>query len=143
MYYYVLTVDKIQLPGLPHHYVDFVNWFNKTYPRAELDYHFEEGKQGRLHIHGMVKSPTKIYINRLRTYLPKDEYHLNFEFVRTKVAWDVYRTKDVNKEADLLSKWYAEEYDFYNPESPQISEEYIEIPKIRNLFSRPLLSSLK
>lgn len=130
MYYYALTLDKISLPGLPHHYEEFVRWFKKSYPAAEFEYQYEEGKQGRLHIHAMVKTPKRIYINRLRRACPVSDYHLNFEVVRSRIAWDMYIAKESKTESELLSKWYAEEYDFYNPDPPEDSEEYIEIPRI-------------
>lgn len=137
MYYYALTLDKISKPSLPHYYETFIQEFTKAYPKAQFEYHYEEGKQGRLHIHGMVSSPTKIYVNRLKSLAPSSDYNLQYVFVKNQVAWKAYITKDSAKEAAILQKWRQEEYDFYHPLEDMSdysdcsqSEEYIEIPKI-------------
>lgn len=134
MYYYVLTLDKISNPpGFPSTYENIISLFKKMYPKATIDYNYEEGeKQMRLHIHALISSPTKIYINRLRSIVPKEDYSLHFETLRSELAWKAYMSKDKASEPELLSKWYAEQYDFYNPSISEESEEYIEIPKIRD-----------
>lgn len=143
MYYYALTLDKISKPALPIHYEDFIRNFVSEYPTSECEFHYEEGKQGRLHIHGMVKTPTKIYVNKLKRLAPSSDYNIQFVFVKNQVAWKAYIKKDINKETEILKKWKQEEYDFYHPLSDMsdqqsdaysdcsMSEEYIEIPKIR------------
>jgi len=145
MFYYALTLDKIQAPGFLVHYEKFIDSFKEAYPNATLEPHYEEGKQGRLHLHAMVASPTKIYINRLKKIAPSDTYSLNFELTKSRLAWEIYISLDTHLEHALISRWRQLEAEFYEKQDNDsehtensISEEYIEIPE--KFFSTDILS---
>jgi len=89
---------------------------------STISYNFEEGKQGRLHIHGMIQSPKKLYVKRLH---PGEGYSFQFETCKSEIAWHCYINKDKHKEHELLEKWGKLEREFYDDST----EEYIEIPK--------------
>lgn len=127
MYYYCLTLQKNDFPIFPCYYDTFIVNFRSKYPFAELVYHFEEGPHKKLHIHGMIKTPRRIYINRLH---PGEGYSCKLEFVKSQLAWDFYIRKGVKSEKSLLDKWRQDEVDFFTPPE-DLSEEYIEIPKIQ------------
>lgn len=132
MYYYAFTLDKVQLPSLPHYYL---NWLTtlKGSPGATVAYNFEEGKQGRLHIHGMVESPRRLYVKRLH---PGEGYSFHFEPVKSQIAWQCYIKKDKHKEHELLERWNKEEREFYkNPDPDEIDIPQYPQFDIRNLKS--------
>lgn len=110
MFYYAYTLDHVQR-GLPIDYEEFIRDVNKKYPNIEHVTRYEEGKQGRLHIHGMIKAQKRMYVNRIH---PGEGYSFKFEPVKSEIAWSMYINKDIKQEAQLLVKWKAIEIDFYS-----------------------------
>lgn len=143
MYYYAFSFTNLLLP-FPTSYSELMIWLQAEYPNATIKCHYEEGKRGILHIHGMIKNYRKIYISRLKKHLDSIEWNYDFGFVKSKAAWTAYCTKDTKIEQQILIRHTIRETEFHNPRSDSLSfdlnesdsesEEYIEEPVITDLI---------
>lgn len=109
MYYYATTIRKCALPAFPHHYEALKDNLSAKYPRANFNWNYE-GEAG-LHMHGMIETPTKIYINKLH---PGMGWNVDHQLVKSKSAWLNYIHSENRKEEDLLRRCVAEEKEFYS-----------------------------
>jgi len=111
MYYYATTIRKVAKPAFPHHYEAFRANLATKYPKAKFIWHYE-GDYG-LHLHGMIETPTKIYINKLH---PGTGWNVDHQLVKNKSAWMCYIQSQNNLELELLKRCLAEERAFYEPQ---------------------------
>lgn len=110
MYYYATTIRKVEKPAFPHYYESLKQEIATKYPKAKFIWHYE-GDYG-LHLHGMIETPTKIYINKLH---PGKGWNVDHQLVKNKSAWMCYITSQNGLEQQLLTKCLAEERAFYEP----------------------------
>lgn len=134
MYYYAYSFTNTELP-LPYRYDSLMYELQEKYPRADFQFHYEEGKRGILHIHGMVASPHKIYRNRIDNMISHGKWNYDWGFVKNSYAWNAYMTKDTAVQDELRMKWINEQNRFWQGKFDECStesgdsEEYIEIFK--------------
>lgn len=119
-YYYATTVRKVSQPVYISDYNTFLHDLKHKYPKAEVVYHFEEDKG--LHVHMMIKTPTRMYINKFH---PGRGWNVDHQMVKNLAAWQCYISKASKKENDLIlretckEQAHALDWHFNSPESPR------------------------
>lgn len=129
--YYAFTFMKNENPLLISDYVTEMNSIQKKYPKAQIVYHFELNKKNRLHIHGLIKTPTRIYINKLH---PGKGWSVDFSLVRNKAAWKAYMLKDTAYELDLIQNELQLEDDFHHPLSDDEEIQLVDYSNVPTLY---------
>lgn len=100
-YTYSLTVRKTALPVYITAYDNWIIQFKSKNPKADVEYHYES-KNG-LHFHAIIRSPRKIYINRIH---PGKGWNVDLSICRDEQAWTDYIRKDADKETTLINSQY-------------------------------------
>jgi len=122
-YYYSTTVRKVQLPVFITDYRNYLHKLQKDYPLAEIKAHYE-GTKG-LHVHLMIKTPKKMYINKMH---PGRGWNIDHQLCKNNAAWECYINKDSKKEAELINYEELKEMEFFD--TPVQSEEEDEINEL-------------
>lgn len=125
MFYYAFTFQKNTNPAFPCHYIEQIQCLEGKYPTADIAYVYEVGgKQNKLHIHGLCKSPKKMYINRIH---PGEGWSVDWSLIRSPSAWHMYMHKTNPDVQDrILNEYLQLEHEFYHPLDEE-SEELIDI----------------
>jgi len=115
MNYYSLTLQKTELPIFISDYEAFLTKLKADYPNMTIHSHYELGStNGYLHIHALIQSPTRMYINKVH---PGKGYKLDFQFTRHRAAWSAYINKDSLEEQALIMEQEQDEYEFRSSHS--------------------------
>lgn len=110
MYYYAFTLRKTQYPAFISFYEKQLIRWRKLFPLCRFLYYYEE--TSGLHVHGMIKSPDKIYIKNCGIH-PGKGYNLDFKLCKSVSAWGAYISKDHHKETSLINSEHELEYEHY------------------------------
>lgn len=100
---YSFTLVKTSNPVFISDYESQLASIQKLYPRSIMNSHFERGLLGRLHIHGLVENPSRMYINKIH---PGKGWNLDFKLLGPQdvTPWSRYIIKDISKETRLINE---------------------------------------
>lgn len=87
-------------------YDDVMSRLKERYPRMESTYHYEYDSRGLLHLHALITSPTRIYINKIH---PGPGWSVDFRPTQNMAAWLAYITKCIKDEINLINEEYEKE----------------------------------
>lgn len=111
MYYYALTIRKLGRSITTEKqanriFSDILYWIKKlkmTRTDVDIRYHWESKRKLKgynVHVHAMLRSDKKIVYQELKIAKP---YSINFDEVRSRIAWLTYITKDKDSQQNILT----------------------------------------
>lgn len=111
MFYYAFTLRKTSFPSFISFYDNEILRWRALFPLATIHYYYEA--TNGLHLHGMLRSPTKVYIkSRLYKLHPGVGWNLDFAAARSIHAWSRYIVKDIREETNLVNYEHHIESEF-------------------------------
>lgn len=147
--YYCFTMRKCsgvstykQAVRVIDEYERYIINMKTTDEQLYVNYHYEVTpmKKGKfnLHLHAMLRTP-----NDEPYQYPKRGFKILIEGVRSRIAWDIYITKQRLSKRDILSHFkdaennHWSEEEGFNPEDHSPTEDFISTEYIReNVFRK-------
>jgi len=120
MYYYAFTLRKSLMPAFISFYEKQLARWHTLFPLAQIDYRYES--TSGLHLHGMIKTPKKIYITNSGIH-PGKGWSLDFSLVLNIQTWINYMNKQSSSETTLINTEHALEYEYYLDSKKSMSAE--------------------